>query len=234
MYWLKNLILLVITLIIGFGIGESIVRFTFENTTLFPRFHSSAKYGEFYLRRLRPNSEFTHSSPDGSWEFVVNAQGFRDAENYTYTKPENSIRILVLGDSHTQGFEVQQEHTYSNVVERFLVSQGVNVQVMNTGISGFSTAEELVFLEQEGYLYDPDFVVLGFFGNDFDDNIKSGLFSLKNNQLIQEGFSHLPGVEILELHNSFGLLRWVESEFSPLFYHDEHRMADGKTVAPLP
>ncbi len=72
----------------------------------------------------------------------------------------------------------------------------MNATVINAGVSGFSSAEELVFLENEGYKYQPDFVVLGFFANDFADNIKSGIYSVQEDSLYVTGYSHLPGVDL--------------------------------------
>jgi hypothetical protein len=173
--WTTNIAILVLVVLAMIGVGEIVARQALGNLVLFPRYLTDASYGEFVLRRLRPNSEFWHTSPDGSWKFVTNAQGFRDFEDYEYRKTAGVLRILSLGDSHTQGFEVRQERTFSEVIERHLESKGVNAQVLNTGISGFSTAEELAFLENEGIRYEPDIVVLAFFGNDLADNIKSGL-----------------------------------------------------------
>ena len=182
--WMTNLALLTLVVLAMLGIGEIVVRQTLVNPILFPRYHTDASYGEFVLRRMRPNSEFWHTTRDGSWRFVTNAQGFRDFEDYKYGETAGVLRVLSLGDSHTQGFEVRQERTFSEVIERYLRGEGVNAQVLNTGIAGFSTAEELAFLENEGIRYDPDVVVLGFFANDFEDNIKSGLFSIESGALV--------------------------------------------------
>ena len=67
-----------------------------------------------------------------------------------------------MGVSNTQGFEVRQEHTFSAVSERYLRREGTSAEVINAGVSGFSTAEALVLLENEGINDKPDVVVLGF------------------------------------------------------------------------
>jgi hypothetical protein len=79
-------------------------------------------------------------------------------------KPSGVFRVIALGDSTTEGFEVAQNDTYTAVLERYLKKYGVNAEVFNTGTSGFGTAEELLYLENEGIKYNPDAVVLGFFG----------------------------------------------------------------------
>ena len=164
---------------------------------LFPRYHTDAIYGGYKIRRLQPNLKFRHTSIDGSWEFVTNSQGYRSCRDFNYEKTQDRvIRVICLGDSHTLGFEVRQDYTYSSVLERYLHTQGYDAEVFNTGISGFGTAEELVFLENEGVKYRPDYVILGFFENDFEDNIKSDLFNLCDGQLHEKNKEHIPGVRI--------------------------------------
>jgi hypothetical protein len=62
-------------------------------------------------------------------------------------------RILVLGDSMTEGYEVRQNATFAKVLEHRLRDKGIDAQVLNTGVSGFGNAEELMFLEHEGMKY---------------------------------------------------------------------------------
>ena len=54
-----------------------------------------------------------------------------------------------------------------------------------------------MFLEEEGFKYHPDVVVLGFFANDFEDNLKAGLFELDGQgRLVKLKHQHIPGVRI--------------------------------------
>jgi len=214
--WVANGLLLCFVIAICLAVGEGLVRVFLSNTVLFPRYHTDAVYGDFTLRRLRPSSVFWHTSRDGSWKFVTNAQGFRDTEDYAYDKPEGLLRVISLGDSHTQGFEVRQDRTFSEIIERVLKDRGIEAQVLNTGISGFSTAEQLAFLENEGIHYKPDVVVLGFFANDFSDNIKASLFAVEDGELVVMRTTHTPGVRILKVVNAVALLRWL-SENSYLY-----------------
>jgi len=201
----------------GLVIGEIAVRGLFgDRIVLFPRYHTDAAYGEFGIRTIRPNSTFWHSSVDGQWRFVTNAAGFRDERDFSYEKSRDTIRIVSLGDSHTQGFEVAQGATYSAILEQELDRTGIESDVINTGVSGFGTAEQLVLLENEMFKYDPDIVVLGFYANDFKDNVKSGLFAIEDGRLELVKTSHLPGVRIQNLIYQFDIVRWL-SENSYLY-----------------
>ncbi len=44
----------------------------------------------------------------------------------------------------------QRQYFIYQVYEKYLNDNRVNAEVINTGISGFSTAEELVYLKNEG------------------------------------------------------------------------------------
>jgi len=218
-----NLMLVMVALGLAFGLAEILVRLLMADTTvLFPRYHTDYRYGEYHLRGIRPNEKFMHSSIDGQWEFVTNSAGFRNDRDFAYDKPPDVLRILVLGDSHTQGYEVRQEATYAEVLRRSLSSETRKVEVLNAGVSGFGTAEELAFLENEGYRYHPDVVVLGFFGNDYEDNLKAGLFALDpDGRLIPKKYEHIPGVKIQNVIYAIPGVKWLgeHSHFYSLLFN---------------
>jgi hypothetical protein len=183
---------------------------------LFPRYHSKAVYGDYTLRRLRPNTVFWHTSRDGRWRFATNAQGFRSDGDIPLDRTPSRLRVLALGDSQTEGFEVRQELTYSAVLERWLNSRGIRAEVINAGVSGYGTAEALAFLENAGINYHPDVVVYGLFANDFVDNLRSGLFALESESLAVKSKVYAPAVRILDVLNAIPPMRWL-SEHSYLY-----------------
>jgi len=93
---------------------------------------------------LGPNqSGFVYQRNPGVFKtkFRTNSRGMRDRE-YPSSKGSN-LRILVLGDSFTEGWGVEEQQAYPKVLEsRFL--QGV--EVWNLGVVGFSTDQELQLL----------------------------------------------------------------------------------------
>ena len=107
----------------------------------------------------------------------INSKGLRDRE-YPYEKGKGTFRILVLGDSFTEGFQVPQKDTFCKVLERELNRTQPNrtqidFEVINAGFAGVGTDYELLFFRREGYKYDPDLVIMAFFQNDVCDNYKS-------------------------------------------------------------
>ena len=117
--------------------------------------------------------------------------------------------MLVLGDSYTIGYEVHQEEAYPSILESYLRRRGFDVEVLNAGMSGSSTAEELVFLEQEGVRYRPDVVVVGFYKNDLEDNIKAGLYRVDAGELTLNRTEYIPAVRIRNRLNAFPPYRWL-------------------------
>ncbi len=196
---------------------------------MFPRYHTKAEYGDFSIRRFRPNSSFRHSSVDGEWQFTINAQGFRDNHDYDYGPYTDGPRILALGDSHTAGYEVGQSETFSAVLEATLIKNDLIAQVLNTGISGFGTSEQLAYLSSEGYKYNPHFVVVAFYANDLQDNLKAGLYKFENGTLITAKTEHLPGVEIQDTLYQFRVIRWLSenSYFFSFGFNTVYEIAKG-------
>lgn len=231
---LINVALTVSALTAAYIFCEAAVRLLYKDETkLFPRYHTKYQYGPYTIRGIRPNAEYWMTSIDGSWKFVTNSKGLRNTKDITYAKPANTIRVLSLGDSHTQGYEARQDFTFSAVLERFLNHHSKSAEVINSGVSGFSTAEELVFLENEGIKYSPDVVVLGFSANDFEDNLKAGLFGLNaQNQLIEKKYEHIPGVGIQNVIYNIPPVRWLSENsyfysllFNSIWYHFKTKLA---------
>lgn len=53
-------------------------------------------------------------------EVKTNSRGFRADKDYDASKPDNVIRILVLGDSITMGWGVNYKDTYPFILETLL------------------------------------------------------------------------------------------------------------------
>ena len=56
-------------------------------------------------------------------------------------------KILIMGDSLIQGFGLAQKDGFVNQLERHLIDQGMNIQLVNGGVSGDTTAGGLARLE---------------------------------------------------------------------------------------
>lgn len=154
--------------------------------------------------RLRP--DFSGWFVKEGRAFVqTNSDGHRDRE-HSLSKPDDVLRIAVLGDSFTEALQVPLEETFWHLLQQRLGEKNVfpdrKIEVMNFGVSGFGTAQELQMLRQYVWKYEPDIVILAFFsGNDLTDNskaLKGGeikpYFTLENDELVyDDSFKELDG-----------------------------------------
>ena len=124
--------------------------------------------------------------------------GFRGPDR-PYTPAPDTTRIAVLGDSMIAALAMEEAETLCGQLEARLNGDGgdESYEVLNFGVLGSSTAQEMLIYEQVAQRYEPDVVVLSFFsGNDLADNHR-GLtsnpriyFDLdEEGQLVQEPYS---------------------------------------------
>ena len=102
-------------------------------------------------------------------ELSINSLGMRDRE-YTSKKPPGVFRILTLGDSHTFGWAVLEEETYPAVLEDLLLERapGHRFEVMNLGVPGYNTVQEVQAFSRRAEELSPDMVIIHFVLNDMD------------------------------------------------------------------
>lgn len=111
-----------------------------------------------YLWKLEPDRLF--ESPAGTTR--VNAVGLRTRLLPTEPKAPGERRVLVTGDSSVYGWGQPDGQTYAEQLEAELNRNlvGVRVSVINLGVPGFSTEQTLRLLEDVGWAYDPDLLVV--------------------------------------------------------------------------
>lgn len=182
----------------------------FEPQPILPRY---VEAGDFGIRVNMPNQVYKHQSPDFKVMMRTNSKGIRSDVEYPYAKPVGTKRIVVLGDSFGMGYEVELEDTFTQVMRQNLINEmGQNIEVINLSVSGYGTAEQLLMLQNEGIKYQPDLVLVTWHNTDTDDNIRSNLFKVENNQLVRNSETYLPGIEIREFLYQFSFYRWLAGE----------------------
>ena len=112
---------------------------------------------------LAPNIEkFSHKT-----KIRTNSHGMRDEEPLA---GDTVKRIAVVGDSYTFGSGVEQESIYPIVLQRLLNSTdseaSFKVDVLNFGVSGYSTRDEAVVVERKVLSWNPSTVIIGYVLND--------------------------------------------------------------------
>lgn len=130
------------------------------------------------------NDDFIIADPDCGWalrpnftgwmdyenflKVHINSAGFRDRE-HSVAKPIGTVRFAILGDSYMQGMNVPLEKTFSSFLEGNLNGclglAGKKAEVINFGVSGYGTAQELLTFRHHAVDYKPDVVLLAFYTN---------------------------------------------------------------------
>lgn len=104
-------------------------------------------------------------------EFSTNSLGLHDRE-FSAQKSEGVFRILMLGDSFTEGGGLRLEDTVAKRVET-LLNQGrcrSRHEVINAGMGSYSPILEYLLLKQVGLGLAPDLIVLNFDMTDVHDD----------------------------------------------------------------
>ncbi|MEZ4654087.1 MAG: GDSL-type esterase/lipase family protein [Candidatus Eisenbacteria bacterium] len=116
-----------------------------------------------------------HASSDWSStpRVHINEDGFQGTSHPGGTNSRR-VRILVLGDSYVFGHGVEDDETFCAVLAHLLPS----TEVLNFGVSGYSTDQELLLLQDRGLAYHPDVVLLCLYRNDILDNGRATAWGL--------------------------------------------------------
>lgn len=167
----KNILILCIAVFIVLTALEVILRLFYEEKVFLAGSPESPK-GRIYGWAPYPNAKMYFRSPDTGelYDYRTNSQGWKDVE-HSFGKRAGSIRILIIGDSHTYGIG-RFEDNYPLVLEKILRdSSGKDVEVISMGAGGWGTDQEMEALFIEGFSYSPDIVILQFCQNDLVDII---------------------------------------------------------------
>ena len=107
-------------------------------------------------------------------------QRFRGKRLYAPTPPAGTFRIAVIGDSYVFGTGAEDHETYPSVLETKLAEMAAGtVEVLNAGIHGSGTSDQVVWFDRWAKSFHPNLVVLTVFGgNDVCDEIHNSKFAL--------------------------------------------------------
>jgi lysophospholipase L1-like esterase len=165
--FLSNTALVVGSILVCLLLFEVVVRLAFDYEEVFlvadtalGFTHPPGRSGLYMRERTEPHL------------VSINSKGLRDRE-FDYEKPPDVRRIVMLGDSMTEGMQVALNETASKQLEHLLHEKGYsNYEVLNFGVSAYGTTQQLLYYTREAVKYDPDIIVVNlFFGNDLIENV---------------------------------------------------------------
>jgi lysophospholipase L1-like esterase len=156
-----GLFLLLVVLCVLAAIGELVMRAIgprSDGQQLGVRYDDSAR-----LYGLKPNARALQTGV----LVQTNSLGFRENE-YPLERPSDTRRIVVLGDSYTFGLGVEFGQTYGKQLEARMSRALGPTEVINFGVSGYNTLQELATLREIAARYRPDLIIVGFVLNDVE------------------------------------------------------------------
>jgi lysophospholipase L1-like esterase len=114
--------------------------------------------------------------------YHTNALGLRDRD--VVPKAPGAIRVLMLGDSFTEGGGLAEADTVPRRVETTLRPTCPGLEVINAGVASYSPILEYLMLQKIGAALGPDLVVLNLDMTDVhDDLIRTALAQLDSDGL---------------------------------------------------
>jgi len=188
---LINLSLVIVSSCFALFLSEIALRMMgFEPLYVSPERDHFWKYDSLLGWAHEPGQEGIFETPQFRTTVRINEKGLRDRP-HSYERQSDIKRILVLGDSFAWGYGVEESERFSQLLEK-----DFGVEVINAGVSGYSTDQELLWYENEGTKYETDLVLLVVTGNDVGDNAKQLVsniyykpkFVFKEGELVPVGY----------------------------------------------
>ena len=140
-------------------------------------------YSSYYNQRLTkrfmsysPNDSFWMDNKEFCYRYYTNRMGMRE-RNIENPKPAGTFRLIMMGDSFTEGMGAPYDSSWVRQFERRLISSNChNIEVFNFGISGADPFEAFTLFNDSLVKYSPDMVVYCMNKSDLDDYIFKGGF----------------------------------------------------------
>jgi len=200
--FLLHLALMMGSLLLTLLLGEAVVRLFRPQNPVALMYSDDPQFGFWNLSNLKHkrvrserNCPFYHVTTD--------AGGYRGARPVAIPKPAGTRRILVLGDSFTFGVGVEDDQTFPAQMEKFLNPGGAlgvspatarPVEVVNAGCPGWGTENALAFWRARAEQLSPDLLVLAFYRNDLNDNLRHLVYRSGNGKVVyvpKKGFARM-------------------------------------------
>lgn len=166
---------------------------------------------EIYHHDLLPMVDTTGIWGETLYQVQTNSLGFKDASQRTVELNSDKHRILMIGDSFTEGVGLEFDKTFAGIVAKQLANR--NIEVLNAGVIGYSPAiyyRKIKYLLETTQLQIDDVVV---FLDISDIPDEAYLYKLDSNDRVAErqgfpswGQGWAGGKQVIEL-NMFDKLK---------------------------
>lgn len=213
----RNVIILLISMLVALVILECSLRLLkMEFAPVLAQSHQPCIYVEDIQTGYRYRANATgriarHFEIDNIVE--TNTRGYHDVEHDPLVG-DGKRTVLAIGDSFTAGLHVPIPDTWTRVLERKLNDSVGEEQfeVFNLGLDGTGTNVQILLLQEQFRLHDPDMVIVAFYENDIGDLTRRKLFKscYRDNVLVyQTPKQKLQLKKYIDDNDPGTILRWL-------------------------
>ena len=121
-----------------------------------------------WYHRWPTDNKIRHDNADFNYLYSINKNGLRD-KDYSQTKNDSTIRILVTGDSFAEGVGAPYDSTWPRLLEKYLCDNKFRAEVIDAGESGSDIIYDYVFYRDILSEYHPDVVIASMNTSDYTD-----------------------------------------------------------------
>jgi lysophospholipase L1-like esterase len=196
-HWVRrlatHLLVLAVGTVVGLLLGEGLVRLVMPQFLEPPLSHMV----NGVMHNLAGISGWSSIPKLWNVSIHINAQGLRGQTDYPAERRPGTLRILTLGDSYTFGIGADDEQAYPARLELILnqrlrggasapsTARVTGVEVLNGGVWGTGVGNHVLLYDEGLKAYHPDVVVLGIVVNDVGDDLRSGLFQIREGTSVE-------------------------------------------------
>lgn len=174
---------------------------------------------------FRPNCRTEETNFDYTVTYRYNSIGFRGRDQNL--SDSDKFRILMLGDSFTEGVGVANQDTFSSLVEN-----QTGAEVVNAGVRKYSPLLEYLYLKNFGLELKPDLIVLNLNATDLieTDKYHQSIIKDENGQITHitaPGRHFLPLTLRIFLWNNSRFYGYLQERVFPLIYRTYQSFKSG-------
>ena len=196
----SKLIAVTVCTVLSFALIEVGLRLFTTPSQVGPTFTT---YSDLMSFENKKNLDCTRTAPEYRHRVHTNSLGQRNGPVDVEKRP-GSKRVLCVGDSRTFGKGVEDDEPFCNILAaRFQPSErGLTYEFLNTGVVSHSTANQYLYLKEQGLALRPDLIVYQISRNDFRENRKGRVFEIDDEGRLQRGPPNLKMRRLVHLFES--------------------------------
>lgn len=161
------------------ALAEVLVRLLVDVRNVGPSFTT---FDPYYGKALKKDFHTWRTAPEFRMELTTNALGYRGPD----LGPHEDVAIAFVGDSFTMGYGMSDGREFPRLIEARLQERHPHLTVLNTGMGNNGNGRWVKALRRDIPRFSPELVVLAVMGNDFEDNLREGLFRLEDGALVEQ------------------------------------------------